>query len=691
MSFKPTKLNTAILSVMAGIATTATVQAEEVLIELDAVEVSDTAISDSIGTYQPVPTSSSTGLTLEAQKTPQAMTVITRQQLDDFSIKNMNEALDLTTGVSVERIETDRTYYTARGFEITNFQYDGLGVPSFSGNQLGDVDTAIFDRVEVVRGANGLMSASGQPSATVNLIRKKPTNDFQASLNASAGSWNNYRVEADVSNTLNEDGSIRGRVVGVFGDKESYIDRYGKQNQVFYGVLEFDLTDTTLLTVGHHTQVQKADSPFWGGLTFDASSDFDVSDSTAADWSYWDNTTHNTFAEVEQQFNNGWAFTGRATYQQLEGDSDLLYVYESSGLRAYSSRYENETDQWIVDGKLAGPFSLAGREHEAILGYQWFRSEVWEYSGYGPTYDPISLDTALAGSYAKPAMDLSTNGSDWNYTQRSLYGAARFSLTDQLSLLAGARAIDYEIQGTGYGVSRDASLDWKMVPYSGMTYDITPDITLYGSYTEIFDPQDEVGTDLKLLDPVEGKNYEVGVKTKVAEGRALASVALFRTEQDNVAEQVGTAGAIRLYEAVDGITSTGVELELSGELLPGLQVQTGYTYVKIEDADGERAITHAPSHAFKLAGTYSLASIEGMKVGGSLRWQDDIYNADNEFTRQDSYTVVNLMSSYDFSDHLTGSVNLNNITDEKYLNSVKVAQAHYGAPRNLMFNLSYNY
>jgi outer membrane receptor for ferric coprogen and ferric-rhodotorulic acid len=117
----------------------------------------------------------STRMDLSLRETPQSVSVMTRTQMDDFNLNDINAVLDNTPGVKVERVETDRFYYTSRGFDITNFQIDGVGIRLPDGNVSGGIDTAIYDRVEVVRGANGLMAGAGNPSATVNLIRKRPT------------------------------------------------------------------------------------------------------------------------------------------------------------------------------------------------------------------------------------------------------------------------------------------------------------------------------------------------------------------------------------------------------------------------------------------------------------------------------------------------------------------------------------
>jgi len=124
-----------------------------------------------VDSYKSQPSSAATKLDLTPRQTPQSISTITRAQLDDFHLDSVNDALKMATGIQVQEVETDRTYYTARGFDITNFQYDGIGIPFVYGNVEGDIDTAVFERVEVIRGANGLMSGTGNPSATINFVR----------------------------------------------------------------------------------------------------------------------------------------------------------------------------------------------------------------------------------------------------------------------------------------------------------------------------------------------------------------------------------------------------------------------------------------------------------------------------------------------------------------------------------------
>jgi len=228
-------------------------------------------------------------LDLSIIEIPQSVSVITSAQMQDFQLKDINSALDSATGVNVERIETDRTYYTARGFDITNFQIDGVGLPLTSGNNHADEDTAIYERIEVIRGANGLMTGVGNPSATINFIRKRPTLESQFSVNATVGSWNNKRIELDASAPLTD--SVSARFVAVKQKKDSYLDRYQQDKSIAYAFIGADLSDNTYLSISHSFIDNDATGNNWGALplyyTGGSATNYDVSTNTSADWSNW--------------------------------------------------------------------------------------------------------------------------------------------------------------------------------------------------------------------------------------------------------------------------------------------------------------------------------------------------------------------------------------------------------------------
>ncbi|SES85017.1 outer-membrane receptor for ferric coprogen and ferric-rhodotorulic acid [Marinobacter segnicrescens] len=665
--------------------------------------------------------SSTTSMKMELshREVPQAVTVITREQMDDFAQNDINDVLEGTTGVTVESVETDRTYYTSRGFDINNFQYDGVGMPAVYDNVQGELDTAFFDRVEVVRGANGLMTGSGSPAATVNFIRKRPTADTNASVTLTGGSWDKKRIVGDVSGAVSESGAVRGRVVAGYEDKNSYIDRYSNEKQMFYGVLEADLTDTTLLTLGHAVQTSDTDSPLWGALplfyTDGSATDFARSTSTASDWSYWDNTQHNSFVELQQELAGGWRAKGTVFRLENESDSELFYQYGTpdretgDGLLAYPSQYDLDVEQWVVDTYATGPFQLANRVHELVLGASWSRSETVDESRYGQGIgSPLPPLNEWDGNYPKPSFDNGVGGSDWTDRETATYAAARWSLTDQLTAITGLRLTWLDNKGESYGNTKESSYDAVETPYAGLIYDINDDHSVYASYTEIFTPQTEVDINRDRLDPIDGVNYEVGLKSEFQDDRVNTTLALFQTEQQNVAEVAGTfaGSADSYYTAVDGLTSRGVEAEVVGDLTDRIQLFAGYTYVDIEDKDGSGARSFVPEHLAQLRATWEVPAVDGLKLGSKIRWQSEITQeqgvatggpnaGETIVTKQDSYAVLDLMASYDFARNWNATLNVNNVTDEKYIESLKKfgasAQGFYGEPANASMTVSWTY
>ncbi|MEX0730408.1 MAG: TonB-dependent siderophore receptor [Aquisalimonadaceae bacterium] len=675
---------------------------------LPALQVISGAVTEGTDAYTTASSNAATKLDMSLRETPQSISVITRTLLDDFGLTNANDALETTPGITVERVETDRTYYTARGFDITRFQFDGIGAPLVYGVVDGDLDTAVYDRIEVVRGANGLMTGTGDPSATVNFVRKRPTEDLQASIDLTAGTWNKRRVDADVSGSLTD--SVRGRLVFAHQDRESYLDRYEHEKTVFYGVLEADITADTVLTLGHTQQENKADSPLWGALPLyyadGTPTDYDVSASTSADWAYWEGRHRTSFVELAHWFDNGWRAKAIVSRKDFTENSKLFYVYGTpdrgtpgSDLYAYPSRYDSDNRQLLVDLYATGPFGLFGRTHELMIGAGRARSEVTDVSNYGEGIGTeMSEDQVWDGSYPEPEFTAGREGSEWTDTQASIYSAARFSVTDRLTSILGARVSRIDSEGESYGESKTTSYDAVSTPYAGVVYDVAANHSVYASYTTVFQPQTALDRDRNRLDSVDGVNYEAGLKSELFGRRLNTGIALFRTEQNNVAEPGGVDADTgqQYYRAVDGISSEGVELDIAGQVMPGVQLAAGYTYLTVEDKDGSRTKTYIPGHLVRVTASYRPVSLPRLKVGAGINWQDATYvqHAAGHRTEQDSYALVRLMARYAFSDNLSAALKINNLTDEKYRASMYWAssgQGYYGAPRNANLTLSWQY
>ncbi|WP_440874204.1 TonB-dependent siderophore receptor [Thalassotalea sp. PLHSN55] len=654
-------------------------------------------------------------LELDIIDIPQSVSVITDSQMKDFQLIDIDSVLDTATGVNVERIETDRTYYTARGFDITNFQVDGVGLPLSSGNNHADEDTAIYDRIEVIRGANGLMTGVGNPSATINFIRKRPTIENEFSVNGTLGSWDNKRLELDGTYNISDSTAVRG--VAVVQDADSYLDRYQKEKNIFYVFLKHQFSENTEISLSHTINDSKATGNNWGAnplfYTDGSATDYDVSTNTSANWSNWDIKKQNTVFEVSHLFDNGWQLRGTYSHKSTDEDTELLYVYGTPdkttelGLNGWASEYDNDDSHDLFDLYLTGEFELFGREHEFVVGANHSSMEGEEVSLYDyttgngfPVMPPL---TEWDGNTPKPTFADGLTGSDVTRDQNAAYFTARFSISDNFHVTAGGRQNDWQVKGDSYGVAQDAS-DSQFIPYIGGVYQFADGVVAYASYTETFVSQTELDINDNVLDPITGKSQEVGIKSSLFDDKFLATVTYFETRQENVAryDDRSLPGDAR-YIGTEGVESSGFEFDLAGELLPGLQTSIGFTSfeIKVDDEVDANVADYTPEMLFKAAATYTVPEIEGFTVGMNMRWQDDISrlqgvvgegfaNAGEEIvTKQDAYAVVGLMARYEFTEQLALTLNAYNVTDEKYLNSLYWAQGYYAAPVNYSATISW--
>jgi outer membrane receptor for ferric coprogen and ferric-rhodotorulic acid len=665
------------------------------------------AVSDDSGEvrgYKGKPASSTTRMGLSNKDTPQAITTITREQIDDFKLNSVKDALRNAPSVTVEQFESDRTAFTSRGFKVENVEFDGMGMPFSGGVLMGDQDMTEFEQIDVLHGANGLMSGAGDPSATVNLVRKRPTDTFQARVDSSIGSWDSRRLALDVSGPLTDSGNVRGRFITSHDKGNSYLDQYSHEVNVVAGLLAFDLSDADTLTVGYSQQDSYSNGSTWGALPIADYAGNRIhyssrSSSVGQPWTYWNIHTQRAFAELTHAFDNGWASKITLTGTNQHSDTKMLYAIPATADTAYAyiNRTTSTEHSLTGEAQLSGPFSLLGREHELTVGANYGRTHHDERGHYKDASGNqiVSLADVLAGRVVEPAMNYTDELNTQLFTdrQKSLFAGARFSLLDDLHWIAGARMLSADGEGAGYGSSHYTRVHGKVTPYTGVVYDLTPEWSLYASWTEIFKPQYLRSVGGGLILPLEGTSMEAGVKGSLLDKRLNVTAAVFKTKQENVAELTGQiVNGQYVYQGVD-YKSQGIELEASGEALPGLEVAGGYTFVDINDNHGDKARQYIPTHTVRGSLTYRLPALPQAKIGTRVQWQSETEVDSNSRIRQDAYALVDLMASYDFDEHWSTSLNMNNVTDQKYLLSLYQAagSTNYGAPRNVMASVTWKY
>ncbi|EKM0363418.1 ferric-rhodotorulic acid/ferric-coprogen receptor FhuE [Cronobacter turicensis] len=717
----PSLLALSIASALAAPAAYAAPAASDTIV-VDA--AADSGTPDESQDYSVKTTTSGTKMLLVPRDIPQSVSVISQQRMQDQQLTTIEDVLENTTGVTVSRIDTSRTNFFARGFYISNFAYEDM--PTFLDNRwnFGDTagDTAIYDKIEVVRGAAGLMSGTGNPSAYVNMVRKHADSQtFKGNVSATYGSWDKQRYVMDVQSPLVESGKVRGRVVAGYQDNDSVVERNHYRKKFIYGVVDADITDSTLLSLGYDYQESQEDSPTWGGfpsLYSDGSrTHFRRGFNTAADWAYSDLDSTKIFANLTQRFENGWEAKVNAMHAETNFDNRLMYIdgfpdkttgrYNAALWQgAWGGWNVGERKQDSVDAFVRGGYELAGRQHEMMFGGSYSRQR----NNYDNSY-PVNDNSGLmdVGNIRDYNGNTLANPTWSNFAlyqrdvirQKSLYAATRLSLADPLHLILGARYTEwnakYNLERKPDEIRRSKSDD--VTPYAGLIYDIDDTWSAYASYTSIFQPSGQRDVNSEFLDPTTGKAYEAGLKADWFNTRLTASLAVFRIEQDNVAVNTGViipgSGGQTAYKSVDGTVSKGVELELNGALTDNWQLTFGASRYIAEAGDGVAVNPDQPRTTMKLFTRYQLPSLPALTVGGGARWQTKTWqdiagpNGDTRIS-QNGYTVVDLFTRYQATKNLAIQANLNNVFDKEYYDYLGTYGV-YGAPRNFSVTASYSF
>lgn len=654
---------------------------------------------------------------------PQPVTVLTRQFLDDRVLPDLHEVMKNVPGVTVDYTDSERVNYFARGYQIDALQIDGLTMNQ-GGTMFVQPDTAVLDHIEVLRGASGMLRGSGNPSAAVNLVRKRPSKTFQGSVAAVVGSWDRRRIEADVSTPLNAAGTIRGRVVAVKDKKKFFQDARKEDREVLYAVVDADLTPATTLTASlQHTDLDATGA--WGNLpsNIDGSPlNFPRSTYLGTSWNRWNRYNDQALLELDHAFANGWHLKADAAYTGLRmkpwGFLQSYFTRRAGATNPYlfdvsTSAYTGDTsNQRVFSVTADGPFDAFGRRHTLVVGAESLDVDTIGTQGYFNLGPMTNVDIRSWNPYTsmpEPAITpvgATAYSSPGNQTsQKGVYATTRLSLTDPLAVLLGARLSwwDYEVPTAPAG---NYKIERQTTPYAGITYDINKQLSAYASYTEIFTPQNYKDRAGNILKPVEGKDVEAGLKGEFFGGRLTGSLSLFRIDNEGKATQDLAGGTPCLpwyptgYCYVDGgkQRSQGWELELSGEAWPGVEVQGGYTSTRTRYlSDGTAANVGQPlrsidpKHQLRVFASWRPDGVlAGWTFGGGVQAQSDSYVRAGTLTAtQGGYTVLNAMAAYRFNPAWSLQANVNNLADKLYYAKYGPTGIgnYYGDPRNVLVSL----
>ncbi len=657
----------------------------------------DPAATEVTGRYTAAgPTGAATGLALTARETPQSLSVVTKQETLDRNDRTLQEALRYAPGINAVLNTGDtRWWYYSRGFQIENFQYDGVSTFShyLSGRINSQPDMAMFDRIEVVRGATGLMTGAGDPSGSVNLLRKRATAEPRVWAEASAYSIGKGSLTADASGALNDSGTVRGRIVatgmtGAASERRHNARTYG----LIFGTLDFATTENTTLSIGGSYAIDNTDGYDWGGLPTQPDGSFYpfyTSKTTAAlPWEYADVRQAVAYLDIEHRFDSGWQV--KATGRVSIGDSDvlssrLMRAGANGGLDRMGTLDDQDGNSYAGNLSASGPVTLFGRQHDISFGFNASHDYSAYWSGisyYWAVPDPRHLD--------QPGVrDTYEAGPYWSRMQQTQYGAyvsGRFQLADPVHLILGGRLAWYENESAAGWGNSGFKARAEPVPYAGLVYDVSENVALYASYTRVFKPQNFISPSGGTLAPVQGSSVEAGVKAALLDEKLQINLALYQSDQTGlpvVANEPCRPGVLTCYDPAEKIRTRGIDIEVVGALTDRWNITASYTYADPEYVRGPKASQNyntdrMPRSLGKLYTSYAFGgALDGLSAGGGVRVQSGIRQAGTErysripfLIRQPGYAVFDLMLRYDLTETTQLQINVDNILDRHYYQAI---------------------
>ncbi|MET1115878.1 MAG: TonB-dependent siderophore receptor [Comamonas sp.] len=651
---------------------------------------------------------------------PQSISVVTRQLMDEQNLTSVYDVLASTTGITLAQSPQGGKYIYSRGFDLTTVQYDGVplnrGIYGRASNYSSNM--ASIDRAEVLRGAAGLLQGEGSPGGAVNLVRKRPLTGNAATVEARAGSWDRYGAQVDISRVLNEEGTLRGRALIDHEDQHSFVDHVNRRNTTAYGTLEYDLSPATRINVAVSAEEIKG-RPFLNGLPRStAGADLGLPRSTyfGAGWNRQKTSNRGLHFDVGHQFNDDWKLQVAGLY--LTEEHDMKYAGVNRAVNPALMQSANIVARSIadletagIDAHLTGRFDAFGRRHELVSGMNYTRTTndttygfKTNYNIFGlGSYDPAIREPLDAEIYTGTREDRRGNA-----RQLGFYNALRLQLSDPLKLVVGARVswfrTDWDTVTTGATPSTGATRsrdNAKLNPYAGLIYALDPQWSAYVSYADIFKPQTELNAGGALLKPMVGTNYEAGIKGELLQGRLNTTLALFRVEQKNRAQEDFSSGPTcrsdyYCYTDSGEVRSQGLDAEVSGEVARGWNLFAGYTfnrtrYVKDVASEGQSFNSYTPKHLLRLWSTYQLpGELNAFTLGGGVNAQSASWRQIGAVRAANGGRAVwSALLKYQIDRNWTAALNVNNLFDKRYFSSstALVNGNYYGDPRNVMLTL----
>lgn len=655
--------------------------------------------------YRATRSASATRTDTAIHETPQSISVVPAQVVEDIGATRLEDALDYAGGV--ERGNNfggqGLTEFLVRGFSTQEFYRNGFAVNRGYPN-MPDANT--LERIEVLRGPASMLYGRGDPGGTFNIVSKQPQAERRTVLGSQVNTDGLRRGTLDTTGALDESAAFTYRLNLVAEGSDSFRDHVESERYNIAPVLRWQLNDdTALILEGDYLHNRH---PLDRGLTRypnqagDLSRDRFLGEETAGKLTNQNATTQ---LRLEHQLDSQWMLRGGIQY--LDGSLDGGAV-ENNGLAAdgrtvgrnYSERWLNWNDL-AVQANLEGHFDAAGLAHTLLLGVEFddfnYDSQI-DRSGGATSDFPIDLYDPVYGQ-PLPALTRTTTYDDENLKSYAFFLQDQITLTERLTAQVGARLERFEQR---YENKLNPAGSWDQThnavsPRFGLIYDLTEELAVYANTSRSFKPNRGADRSSQAFDPEEGIAHEVGIKYELPEHDLSVTAALFHITKENVltSDPVDSNYQVAAGEA----RSRGFDISVAGNITPQWRVIGGYAYVDAEVTESSSAsmpvgtrLANVPRHSFNLLDTYEFAEgpLAGLGVGMGVKYVGDRKGgATSTAFDMDAYTTVDLLAYYPLTERVRLNLNLNNLFDEEYEERAwGNIWAYPGAPRTLQAGIA---
>ncbi|WP_407362355.1 TonB-dependent siderophore receptor [Pseudomonas luteola] len=655
--------------------------------------------------YRATRSASATRTDTAIHETPQSISVVPRQVVEDIGATRLEDALDYAGGI--ERGNNfggqGLTEFLVRGFSTQEFYRNGFAVNRGYPNM---PDASTIERLEVLRGPASMLYGRGDPGGTFNIVSKQPQADRKTVLGSQFNTQGLRRGTLDTTGALDENAEFTYRLNLVAEGSDSFRDHVESERYNVAPVLRWQLSDrTAVILEGDYLHNRH---PMDRGVTRYATQAGQLPRDRflgEEDAGKLRNENATTQLRLEHQLNDDWAIRGGVQY--LDGSLDGGAV-ENNGLaadgRTIGRNYSERTLEWddiAFQTNVEGHFKTAGFAHTLLAGIEYddfnYTSFIRRSSGSVSAF-PLDLYAPVYGQ-PLPALTRTTTHDDENLKSYALYLQDQVELTDRLKAQVGARLERFEQQYTNY---LSASGSWEQAhnavsPRFGLVYDLTDSLAVYANTARSFKPNRGADRSSQAFDPEKGIAYETGIKYDVPEHDLSITAALFHITKENV---LTSDPLDSNYQIAEGeVRSRGFDLSLAGNITPQWRVIGGYAYVDAEVTKSTTStmptgsrLANVPKHSVNLLNTYEFDSglLSGLGVGVGLKYVGDRKGSTSSTAfDMSSYTVVDLLAYYPLTDRIRLNLNLDNVFNEEYDERAWGSiWAYPGAPRTLQAGVS---